>query len=152
MKKILAIALAAILLLSMTACGSGAPAETEAAAAAEKYVVGVCQLVPHVALDAATQGFVDKLTELLGEENVEIQVKVAAGDNTTCAPIINDFVAKEVDLIMANATPALQAAQAATADIPILGTSVTEYGVAMGISVAILRPLRHLPGASESFR
>ena len=133
MKKILAIALAAILLLSMTACGSGAPAETEAAAAAEKYVVGVCQLVPHVALDAATQGFVDKLTEILGEENVEIQVKVAAGDGATCAPIVTDFVSQEVDLIMANATPALQSAAAATADIPILGTSVTEYGVAMGI-------------------
>ena len=138
MKKILATVLAAILLLTMTACGSAAPDETAAAApeaaAAEKYVVGVCQLVPHVALDAATQGFVDKLTELLGEENVEIQVKVAAGDNTTCAPIINDFVTQEVDLIMANATPALQTAASATADIPILGTSVTEYGVAMGIS------------------
>ena len=134
MKKILAIVLAAVMLLTMTACGSGAPAENGAAASAEKYVVGVCQLVPHVALDAATQGFVDKLTELLGEENVEIQVKVAAGDNTTCAPIINDFVTQEVDLIMANATPALQTAASATADIPILGTSVTEYGVAMGIS------------------
>ena len=134
MKKMLAIVLAAVMLLTMTACGSEAPTENGAAASAEKYVVGVCQLVPHVALDAATQGFVDKLTELLGEENVEIQVKVAAGDNTTCAPIINDFVTQEVDLIMANATPALQTAASATADIPILGTSVTEYGVAMGIS------------------
>ncbi len=148
MKKILAIALAALMLLSMTACGGAekAPETTaaaeaaapetaapEAAAPAEKFVVGVCQLVPHEALDAATQGFVDRLTEILGAENVEIQVKVAAGDSATCAPIVNDFVTQEVDLIMANATPALQAAAAATADIPILGTSVTEYGVAMGI-------------------
>ncbi|MGM9627389.1 MAG: ABC transporter substrate-binding protein [Faecousia sp.] len=155
MKKILAALLAALMLLSLAACGSSssapettaaAPAETaaptaaaetpetEAAAApAEKYVVGVCQLVPHPALDAATQGFVDRLTELLGAENVEIQVKVAAGDSATCAPIVTDFVTQEVDLIMANATPALQAAAAATAEIPILGTSVTEYGVAMGI-------------------
>ena len=151
MKKILAALLAALMLLSLAACGSSssapettaaAPAETaaptaaaenpetEAAAApAEKYVVGVCQLVPHPALDAATQGFVDRLTELLGAENVEIQVKVAAGDSATCAPIVTDFVTQEVDLIMANATPALQAAAAATAEIPILGTSVTEYGV-----------------------
>ena len=125
MKKILAILLAAVLLVSLSACG----AETSG----DKYVVGVCQLVPHVALDAATQGFVDRLTEILGEENVQIDVKVAAGDSATCAPIVNDFVTQEVDLIMANATPALQAAAAATADIPILGTSVTEYGVAMGI-------------------
>ena len=147
MKKILAMVLAVVMLLTLTACGaSEAPAETTAAATenaaaeapaaetpAEPFVVGVCQLVPHVALDAATQGFVDKLTEILGEENVVIDVKVAAGDSATCAPIVTDFVSQEVDLIMANATPALQAAAAATADIPILGTSVTEYGVAMGI-------------------
>ena len=127
MKKIIAVLLASVMLLVMTACGASAPADDG------KYVVGVVQLVPHVALDAATQGFVDKLTELLGEENVTIDVKVAAGDSATCAPIVTDFVTQGVDLIMANATPALQAAAAATADIPILGTSVTEYGVAMGI-------------------
>ena len=148
MKKTIAMILALVMVLSLTACGgaaapavteAAAPASetaastTEAAAPAEKFVVGVCQLVPHVALDAATQGFVDKLTEILGAENVEIIVQTAAGDSATCAPIVNDFVAQEVDLIMANATPALQAAAAATEDIPILGTSVTEYGVAMGI-------------------
>ncbi len=140
MKKILAILMAIAMLASLTACGAAestptgtAAAEAPAEAAAEKYVVGVCQLVPHVALDAATQGFVDKLTEILGEENVEIQVKVAAGDAATCSPIVNDFVTQEVDLIMANATAALQTAAAATNEIPILGTSVTEYGVAMGI-------------------
>ena len=127
MKKIIAVLLAVLMLLGLTACGASAPADDG------KYVVGVVQLVPHVALDAATQGFQDKLIELLGEENVTIDVKVAAGDSATCAPIVNDFVTQNVDLIMANATPALQAASAATADIPILGTSVTEYGVAMGI-------------------
>ena len=127
MKKIIAVLLTVLMLLGLTACGASAPADDG------KYVVGVVQLVPHVALDAATQGFVEKLTELLGEENVTIEVKVAAGDSATCAPIVNDFVTQNVDLIMANATPALQAAAAATADIPILGTSVTEYGVAMGI-------------------
>ena len=127
MKKIIAVLLTVLMLVAVTACGASAPADDG------KYVVGVCQLVPHVALDAATQGFVDRLTELLGEENIVIDVKVAAGDSATCAPIVNDFVTQGVDLIMANATPALQAAAAATADIPILGTSVTEYGVAMGI-------------------
>ena len=127
MKKWIAMLLAVLMLVSLTACGG------DSAKADDKFVVGVCQLVPHVALDAATQGFVDRLTEILGEDKVEIQVKVAAGDSATCAPIVTDFVSQNVDLIMANATPALQAAAAATADIPILGTSVTEYGVAMGI-------------------
>ena len=126
MKKWIAMLLALMMLVSLTACGGSSKED-------DKFVVGVVQLVPHVALDAATQGFVDRLTEILGEENVEIQVKVAAGDSATCAPIVTDFVSQNVDLIMANATPALQAAAAATADIPILGTSVTEYGVAMGI-------------------
>ena len=126
MKKLIALLLAVMMLVSLTACGGSSKKD-------DKFVVGVVQLVPHVALDAATQGFVDRLTEIMGEENVEIQVKVAAGDSATCAPIVTDFVSQNVDLIMANATPALQAAAAATADIPILGTSVTEYGVAMGI-------------------
>ncbi len=123
MKKVLAILLAACMLLAMTACG----------ASSDKYVIGICQLAPHDALDAASQGFMDRLTELLGEENVEFDYQIAAGDSATCAPIVNEFVAADVDLIMANATAALQSASAATADIPILGTSITEYGVAMGI-------------------
>ena len=127
MKKLIAIVLAAMMLLSMTACGG---AEGEKNADDGKYVVGVCQLVKHDALDAATKGFVDTLKAELGDK-VEIIEKVAAGDMNSCTPIINDFVSKEVDLIMANATPALQAAAAATEDIPILGTSVTEYGVAL---------------------
>ncbi len=126
MKRILAVFMAALMVLSMTACAASKGSD-------DKYVVGVCQLTPHAALDAATQGFVDRLKEILGEDKVEIDVQIAAGDSATCAPIVNDFVARNVDLIMANATPALQAAAAATAEIPILGTSVTEYGVAMGI-------------------
>lgn len=139
MKKIIAMLLAVMMLLSLVACGQAeAPADqtegdTQAQDAQEKFVIGVCQLTPHVALDAATEGFIDRVKEELGEENVEILVEVGGGDTATCAPIVNDFVAKEVDLIMANATPALQAAVAATEDIPILGTSVTEYGVALEI-------------------
>lgn len=102
-------------------------------AMAEPFCVGICQLVTHDALDAATQGFMDALTEELGADNVTFDVQNAAGDSNTCSTIANSFVAENVDLILANATPALQAASAATADIPILGTSVTEYGVALGI-------------------
>ena len=102
-------------------------------AMAEPFRVGICQLVTHDALDAATQGFMDALTEELGADNVTFDVQNAAGDSNTCSTIVNSFVAEDVDLILANATPALQAATAATADIPILGTSVTEYGVALNI-------------------
>ena len=122
MKKIVSILLATLMLLS------SAVALGEA-----QYTVGVIQLVTHDALDAATQGFIDALNAEMGEGVVEVDVQNAAGDSNTCATMANAFVADEVDLIMANATPALQAAVAATADIPILGTSVTEYGVALDI-------------------
>ena len=128
MKKILAIALSVLMLVSMTACGG-----SKAAADDGKYNIGIIQLVTHDALDAATNGFMDAVKAELGEENVTFDLQNAAGDSNTCSTIVNSFVSNNVDLIMANATPALQAAAAATADIPILGTSVTEYGVAMGI-------------------
>ena len=97
-----------------------------------KYVVGICQLVQHDALDAATQGFIDALNEALPGE-VEFQNKNASGDSANCSTIVNGFVSDGVDLIMANATGALTAAAAATRDIPILGTSITAYGVALDL-------------------
>ncbi len=97
-----------------------------------KYVVGICQLVQHDALDAATQGFIDALNEALPGE-VEFQNKNASGDSANCSTIVNGFVSDGVDLIMANATDALTAAAAATSDIPILGTSITAYGVALDL-------------------
>lgn len=85
-------------------------------------------------LGAATKGFQDAIIEALGEENVTFDLQIAAGDSTTCTNIVLDYIADEVDLILANATPALVSASSATEDIPILGTSITEYGVALNIS------------------
>ena len=120
MKKLLAVLIAVLLCL-----GTGAMAE-------KTYHVGVCQLVQHVALDAATQGFMDALKDKLGDK-VAFDVQNASGDSNTCSTIVNNFISSGVDLIMANATPALQAAVAATGDIPILGTSVTDYATALDI-------------------
>ena len=111
---------------------SSTAASVSAAADGQKFTVGICQLVQHAALDAATQGFEDALTAAFGD-NVTFDFQNAQGDSATCATITNGFVSSGVDLIMANATPALQAAQAATNPIPVLGTSVTEYGVALGL-------------------
>ena len=124
MKKIIALALAVLMLASLAACGGSGSG---------KYKVGICQLVQHPALDAATQGFQDALTKQLGDK-VEFDVQNASGEPTNCTTIINGFVSSKVDLIMANATPALQAAASATDTIPILGTSVTDYASALEIS------------------
>ena len=120
--KLLALALAVVMVLPLAACSKKT----------DSYKVGICQLVQHDALDAATKGFMDALTEELGDK-VEFDNQNASNDIPMCSTIVNQFVSNDVDLILANATPALQAASAATVEIPILGTSVTEYGVAMGI-------------------
>src|SRR5699024_8729807 len=124
------------------ACGSTATSSSSAAASETSsaeatgtvYKIGICQLVQHDALDAATQGFKDALVEKLGEGNVEFDEQNASGDTANCATIINGFVSTDVDLILANATAPLQSATQATADIPILGTSVTDYATALDIS------------------
>ncbi len=125
-KKILsavtAIALVAGSALSMTGCDKKDDG---------KFTVGICQLTQHVALDAATQGFKDTLTEKLGEENVKFDFQNASGETANCTTIVNQFVSNDVDLIMANATPALEAAHAATDKIPVVATSITDYATAL---------------------
>ncbi len=136
--KLLAVLLTAGLLLAFaTACGGkgetdGGKTDGGGSGGDGTYTVGICQLAPHPALDQATQGFKDALTEELGDK-VAFDEQNAGGEDQNCTTIVSGFVANNVDLILANATAPLQAAAAATSDIPILGTSVTEYGTALGI-------------------
>lgn len=130
--------LAAGLSVSLAACGSGSSDSTASGSSSTsgadgKYTIGICQQMEHEALDAATQGFQDACNEKFGEGNVEFDVENAQGEQTMCSTIINNFVSSDVDLILANATLPLQTAAQATADIPILGTSVTDYATALGI-------------------
>ena len=140
-KKLLSVFLCCAMVFGMVACGG-----TEAAGNADAntganeggnadgatYTVGICQLVQHDALDAATQGFEDAITEALGD-SVTFDLQNAQGDSATCSTIVTGFVSNNYDLIMANATPALQAAVSATDSIPILGTSVTDYATALAL-------------------
>ena len=123
-KKIFAMLLAVVFCLSLAACNQQ-PSEKKV------YKVGICQLVKHEALDEATRGFRQALVDKFGEDGVVIDEQNAAGANDTCTTIVNNFVSQKVDLIMANATGALQAAYNATTEIPVLGTSITEYSVAL---------------------
>lgn len=120
--KLVSLALVAVMALSMTACGG----------ASAKYTVGVCQLVQHPALDAATEGFKKALEDKLGSD-VYVDVQVASGELTQCTTITNTFVSNQYNLIMANATAALQAAASSTNTIPVLGTSITDYATALAV-------------------
>ena len=146
MKKLLVLLMSVMVIFTLAGCSGGTAAPEEAPADTEetkKISIGVVQLVQHEALDAATNGFVEEVKKEFPD--ADIVVKNAAGDSATCSTIVQGFVNDGVDLIMANATPALQAAVSATADIPILGTSVTEYGVALGID-----NFNGLPGSNVS--
>ena len=147
MKKLLALLCVAAMIFALAACGSSEPAATEAPAeeAAEapaeeapaeevqSFNIGICQLVQHPALDQATEGFKQALVDALGD-SVTFNEQNASGDPATCSVICSQFVSDEVDLILANATAPLQAAAQATADIPVLGTSITDYATALDIS------------------
>jgi putative ABC transport system substrate-binding protein len=139
-KKLFALILAGAMSLSLAACGSSTKDKTDASATnstgdetAVTYTVGICQLAPHPALDAATQGFKDALTEEFGDA-VVFKEGNAGGESANCSTIIDGFLAENVDLILANATAPLQAAASATNTVPVLGTSVTDYATALNIS------------------
>ncbi len=152
MKKFVTFLLSAALTLAMSACGTDTGAGTPAATAAttttttnttdstattgasdKVYTVGIVQLVQHVALDASAKGFQDELVKQLGADNVKFDYQNASGDSATCSSIVSGFVTEKADLILAIATPALQAAANGTATIPVLGTAITEYGTALSI-------------------
>lgn len=138
-KKLLAILLSGAMAMTLAACGGDTTGDTttdasgDGAATAGSYTVGICQQMQHAALDEATQGFQDKLTELVTAAggSVEFELDNASGESANAATIVNGFVSSGVDLIMANGTTSLQAAQSGTVDIPILGTSITDYATAL---------------------
>lgn len=137
MKKFLKGVAALTLAAAMTGCTVGGSAtSTGTSAAADddgEILIGVIQLVTHDALDAATNGFVDTLKADLGLTDENFDIQNAAGEAATCSSIATTLVNENCDLIMANSTAALQAAASATSTIPVLGTSVTEYGTALDI-------------------
>lgn len=156
-KKIMALILVAAM-VAATGCGTvggknngngqDKKAENSAAGKEGVYKIGICQQLEHQALDAATEGFKAALVEKLGEDKVEFDYQNAQGEQANCATIATKFVNSGVDLIMANATTSLQACAAATADIPIVGTSVTDYAAA-GVVESNEAPGRNVTGTSD---
>ena len=147
MKKVtglLAMTVAAV--MAMTGCGGNDAADESTGN--KVYHIGIIQQMEHGSLDQATKGFEDKLTELLGEDNVEFDYQNAQGEQANCTTIATKFVSDGCDLILANGTTALQSAAAATADIPIVGTSVTDY-IAAGAVNSNEKPGRNVTGVSD---
>lgn len=141
LKKIMAVLMAASVAVSLAGCGgssssgsSDSSSDSASSDSGKVYKIGICQQLEHEALDQATQGFEDACEEKFGKDNVTFDLQNGQGEQANCATITNSFVADNVDLILANATTALQCAAAATDSIPILGTSITDYATALDIS------------------
>ena len=135
-RKILAVSLTAAMTLALAACGgSSSDKESSSKDSSDKvYKIGICQQLEHAALDEATKGFEEACEEKFGKDKVKFDLQNGQGEQANCATIVNNFVADNDDLILANATTALQCAAAATSTIPILGTSVTDYATALDMS------------------
>lgn len=133
-KRLFAVMMAAMMVVSLAACSGTSSDGGDSGEKKDVYNIGICQLVRHDALDAATEGFKAALVNLLGEDHVKFNDQNAQGEQSMCTTIINGFVSDNVDLILANATLPLQTAAQATSEIPILGTSITDYATALGIS------------------
>lgn len=148
MKKWAAASMAAMMAASMVGCGSSSSSTATTAAAEEAattaaaaegteatseaakaddgktYKIGVLQLVQHAALDKSNEGFVAALDD--AGLNYEIDQQNASGEQSACQTIAEKFVNDGDDLIFAIATPAAQAAAAATTEIPIVLSAVTD--------------------------
>lgn len=144
-KKFLAAAAACLMVAGLAACGN--EPSTPSNPDEKVFQIGIVQLAEHPALDEATRGFKEFLTEKLGDK-VQFNVQNAQGEQTNCTTIVNQFVSSKVDLIMANATNAVKAAREATSDIPIIGTSVTDY-VFSGLVASNEAPGANVTGASD---
>lgn len=144
-KKFLAAAAACLMVAGLAACGN--KPSTPSNPDEKVFQIGIVQLAEHPALDEATRGFKEFLTEKLGDK-VQFNVQNAQGEQTNCTTIVNQFVSSKVDLIMANATNAVKAAREATSDIPIIGTSVTDY-VSSGLVASNEAPGANVTGASD---
>lgn len=144
-KKFLAAAAACLMVAGLAACGN--KPSTPSNPDEKVFQIGIVQLAEHPALDEATRGFKEFLTEKLGDK-VQFNVQNAQGEQTNCTTIVNQFVSSKVDLIMANATNAVKAAREATSDIPVVGTSVTDY-VSSGLVASNEAPGANVTGASD---
>ena len=122
MKRVLALCLAVMMCLG---CLCAAAEETT-------YKVGVIQVVTHVALDSARDGFVQALKDNGLEEgkNLTLRLENGQGEVTNMSTIADQFVSDQMDLVLAIGTGAAQTMAGKTTEIPILGTAITDYVVA----------------------
>lgn len=122
MKGVAIATIAAMSMGMLAGCGGGKEDD-------KQYKVGVVQLVQHGALDQANAGMIAGLADngFVEGENLIVTQENAQNDQSNLQSIAQSFIADEVDLILAIATPAAQVMAANTEEIPIVGTAITSF-------------------------
>ena len=122
MKGVAIATIAAMSMGMLAGCGGGKDE-------AKEYKVGVVQLVQHGSLDEANAGMIAGLADngFVEGENLVVKQENAQNDQSNLQSIAQAFIADEVDLILAIATPAAQVMAANTEEIPIVGTAITSF-------------------------
>lgn len=143
-KKIGLAALVLAAALSAYGCGN-----EKAASESGKLKIGVVQIVQHGSLDAANQGFVDRLKERgYDDSKIELDQQNAQGDQSNLKSIASRFKQEKLSLICAIATPAAQAVANEVRDVPIVGTAITDY-VTARLAKSNDRPGGNVTGVSN---
>ena len=154
-KRILAVVLGAVMVMSLAGCGSGTSGEDKKVSSdGEKtYTIGISQFAEHGSLDNCREGFLEGLKEEGIEEgkNLKISVKNAAADQGTAKQISDSFVSDKVDLICAIATPSAMSAynSCLDSDIPVIYTAVSDP-VSAGLAKEDKTPEGNITGTADT--
>ena len=154
-KRILAVVLGAVMVMSLAGCGSGTSGEDKKASSdGEKtYTIGISQFAEHGSLDNCREGFLEGLKEEGIEEgkNLTVSVKNAAADQGTAKQISDSFVSDKVDLICAIATPSAMSAynSCLDSDIPVIYTAVSDP-VSAGLAKEDKTPEGNITGTADT--
>ncbi len=151
MKKIVAMLLSVLMVLTLGACSSSG-SDSSGDSGEKTYKVGILQLMTHGSLDEAREGMKDYLKEhgYVEGENVEYIYQNPEGDQSNLSTMADSLINSDCDVIVAIATSPAQVLMQTNVDTPIVGTAITDY-VGSGLVESDENPGGYLTGVSDYF-
>ncbi|UNU74265.1 ABC transporter substrate-binding protein [Moraxella nasovis] len=109
-------------------CSGNETTKADTATATDTKTVAITAIVEHPALDAVRQGAIEELATagFKEGENLTVNFQSAQGNQATAGQIAKQFAADNPNAIIAIATPSAQAVVAATSEIPVVFSAVTD--------------------------
>ena len=152
LSRVLTLALAALLALSLFACGKKSDDNSTGSSVAASYQVGICSYADDASLNQIVDNIESRLKAIGQEKGVtfEISYDNCNTDSAVLNQIIANFMADKVDLMIGVATPVAVAMQAATegTDIPVVFGAVSDP-VSAGLVESLEAPGANITGTSD---